>query len=232
MQLFFVPDTNSDFYTLSEEESHHCVKVMRLAVGDRLSVTDGRGTLCHCSIVEAHPKHTTLQVEERLEDYGHHSFRLHVSVAPTKNTARMEWFVEKAVEMGIDEITPIICDHSERCVLRTERLQKIAVSAMKQSLKAFMPIINQPTPLIEVIDTPFEGQRFIAYCDGEHRTPLHDIYKPGSNALILIGPEGDFSQQEISHALATGFLPVTLGQYRLRTETAALAATAYFNLMA
>ncbi len=109
--------------------------------------------------------------------------------------------------------------------------KKIAVSAMKQSLKAFMPIINQPTPLAEVIDTPFEGQRFIAYCDGEHRTPLHDIYKPGSNALILIGPEGDFSQQEISHALATGFLPVTLGQYRLRTETAALAATAYFNLM-
>lgn len=231
MQLFFVSNANSDFYTLSEEESHHCVKVMRLGVGDHISVTDGRGTLCHCTIVEAHPKHCLLQVDERIADYGRHSFRLHVAVAPTKNTARMEWFVEKAVEMGIDEITPIVCDHSERCVLRPERLQKIAISAMKQSLKAFMPVINPLTPIAEIIDKPFDGQRFIAYCDGDHRTPLHNSYIPGQNALILIGPEGDFSQPEIEHALTAGFLPVTLGQYRLRTETAALAATAYFNLV-
>ena len=239
MQLFFVSNTDSDFYTLSEEESHHCVKVMRLSVGDHVSVTDGNGTLCHCSIVEAHPKHTLLQVDERIPDYGRHSFHLHVAVAPTKNTARMEWFVEKAVEMGIDEITPILCDHSERCILRQDRLQKIAVSAMKQSLKTFMPLINPLTPLTELIKRSkgqeVEGskvqQLFIAYCDGDHRTPLHDIYRPGANALILIGPEGDFSPSEINLALSSGFQPVTLGQYRLRTETAALSATAYFNLV-
>lgn len=239
MQLFFVSNTDSDFYTLNEEESHHCVKVMRLAVGDHVSVTDGSGTLCHCTIVEAHPKHTLLQVDERFHNYGRHSFHLHVAVAPTKNTARMEWFVEKAVEMGIDEITPILCEHSERCTLRQDRLQKIAISAMKQSLKAFLPVIHPPTPLNDLINNSTTQQlnnskeqlRFIAYCDGDHRTPLHDIYRPGEDALILIGPEGDFSSSEISLALASGFQPVTLGQYRLRTETAALAATAYFNLV-
>lgn len=236
MQLFFTPDIESDFYTLSEEESHHCVKVMRLAVGDHVSATDGRGTLCRCSIVEAHPRHCLIRVDERIEHYGRHAFHLHVAVAPTKNTARMEWFVEKAVEMGIDEITPILCDHSERCVLRQDRLQKIAVSAMKQSLKTFMPRINPLTPLPDLVDSSPTlmddgGQLFIAYCDGDHRTPLHDIYRPGQNTLILIGPEGDFSHQEIARALNAGFLPVTLGQYRLRTETAALAATAYFNLV-
>lgn len=242
MQLFFTPDIESGFYTLSEEESHHCVKVMRLAVGDQISATDGRGSLCRCSIVEAHPKRCLVQVDERIEDYGRHTFRLHVAVAPTKNSARMEWFVEKAVEMGIDEITPLLCDHSERCVLRHDRLQKIAVSAMKQSLKTFLPHINPLTSLSSLLaslssqkqdDNPSasDTQLFIAYCDGDHRTPLHDIYRPGQNALILIGPEGDFSHQEIAHALNAGFLPVTLGQYRLRTETAALAATAYFNLV-
>lgn len=235
MQLFFVPNIDSDFYTLNEEESHHCVKVLRLVVGDSVSVSDGKGTLCHCTIMEAHPKHCLLKVDERIENHERHAFHLHVAVAPTKNTARMEWFVEKAVEMGIDEITPIICDHSERCVLRQERLQKIAVSAMKQSLKTFMPLINEPVNLNNFISNlnPIEpkSQRFIAYCDGDHRTPLHEIYQPGHNALILIGPEGDFSTQEIESALAAGFHPVTLGQYRLRTETAALAATAFFNLV-
>lgn len=239
MQLFFASNTDSDYYTLSEEESHHCVKVMRLVAGDHVAVTDGNGTLCHCTIVEPHPKHCILKVDTRISDYGRHSFHLHVAVAPTKNTARMEWFVEKAVEMGIDEITPIICDHSERCVLRQDRLQKIAISAMKQSLKTFMPLIHPPTPLSELINSSTTQQlnssttqqRFVAYCDGDHRTPLHDIYSPGCNALILIGPEGDFSQQEIESSLAAGLIPVTLGQYRLRTETAALAATAFFNLV-
>lgn len=231
MQLFFIPNTESDFYTLSEEESHHCVKVLRLVAGDHIAATDGQGTLCQCTIIEAHPKHCLIQIDERTDNHNRHSFHLHVAVAPTKNTARMEWFVEKAVEMGIDEITPIVCDHSERCVLRHERLQKIAVSAMKQSLKTFMPIINPPTPLTQLINSSTIQQRFIAYCDGDHRTPLHNIYRPGQDALILIGPEGDFSQREISLALDNGFQPVTLGQYRLRTETAALAATAYFNLV-
>lgn len=230
MQYFFAEDIESDFCTLSEEESRHCIRVLRMGVGDKVPVTDGRGTLCRCAIVEANPKGCVVSVEERLADHERHPFYLHVAVAPTKNTARMEWFVEKAVEMGIDEITPIVCDHSERVVMKRERLQKIAVSAMKQSLKTFLPAINEATPLQSLLEQPFDGQRFIAYCDGDHRTPLRQAYS-GGNALMLIGPEGDFSGHEVRLALERGFAPVTLGPCRLRTETAALAATAFFNLI-
>ena len=231
MQLFFTEIIESNICTLNEEESKHCVKVLRMSAGNELYVTDGRGTLCRCRIIDAHPKNCTVEVVERTTDYGRRPFRLHIAIAPTKNTARMEWFVEKAVEMGIDEITPIVCDHSERCVLKTERMEKIIVSAMKQSLKAIQPAFATLTPIRQLIETPFDGQKFIAYCDGDNRTPLRDIYKRGSNALILIGPEGDFSHGEVDLALANGFIPVTLGESRLRTETAALAATAFFNLI-
>lgn len=230
MQLFFSEDIESGICTLSEEESRHCVKVLRMSVGDELSLTDGRGTMCRCRILDAHPKACTVEVVERTEDYGRRPYSLHLAVAPTKNTARIEWLVEKAVEMGIDRITPIVCDHSERCILKKERLDKIAVSAAKQSLKAYLPAIDEPMPVAELIAAPFDGQKFIAYCDGDHRTPLRDAYRPGSNALILIGPEGDFSPDEVRSALDSGFIPVTLGNCRLRTETAALAATAFFNL--
>ena len=231
MQLFFAENIESDIYTLSEEESKHCIRVLRMTEGDEIFLTDGRGTLCRCRISEAHPKRCTATVAERIKDYERHPFYLHVAIAPTKNSARLEWFVEKAVEMGVDEITPIVCDHSERCILKRERLEKIAISAMKQSLKAYLPVINDPTPVCKVIGNAFSGQRFIAYCDGDRRTPLHDAYRAGNNALILIGPEGDFSNNEIQQALQSGFAPVTLGNYRLRTETAALAATAFFNLV-
>ena len=230
MQLFFAEDIESGYCTLSEEESHHCVKVLRKGAGDEISVTDGLGTLCRCRIVEPDAKRCGIEVVERLTEYGRRPFRLHIAVAPTKNTARMEWFIEKAVEMGIDEITPIVCDHSERCILKRERMEKIVVSAMKQSLKAYRPTVNELTPLKELIARPFDGQRFIAYCDGDHRQPLHDAYRAGADALMLIGPEGDFSTAEVEASLAAGFIPVTLGPSRLRTETAALAATAYFNL--
>lgn len=231
MQLFFADDIQSDFCTLSEEESTHCVKVLRLGAGDTVSITDGRGTLCHCHILDPHHKHCTLQVDERISDFGRHSFSFHLAVAPTKNSARMEWLMEKAVEMGVDRFTPIVCQHSERAVIKRERLEKIAVSAIKQSQKAFKPLIDDPTPLATLLHQPFDGQKFIAYCNGDLRVPLRDCYTPRSNALILIGPEGDFSDAEVQEALASGFNPVTLGQYRLRTETAALAATAFFNLM-
>lgn len=231
MQLFFTENIESNICTLSEEESKHCVRVLRMGVGDELSLTDGKGTMCRCRIIDAHPKSCTVEVVERLTGYGRRPFSLHVAVAPTKNTARMEWFVEKAVEMGVDEIVPIVCDHSERCVLKRERMEKIIISAIKQSLKALQPAFDDLTPVMEVIKRPFDGQKFIAYCDGENRTPLRDAYTRGSNALILIGPEGDFSHEEVDMALANGFIPVTLGECRLRTETAALAATAFFNLI-
>ena len=230
MQLFFSDNIESDICSLTEEESKHCVKVLRMKEGDMLSLTDGRGTMCQCRIIDANPHCCTVSIVERIHEFGRRPYRLHIAVAPTKNTARMEWFVEKAVEMGIDEITPIICDHSERCVLKRERLDKIAVSAVKQSLKAYRPIINPPTPLAELIAMPFEGQKFIAYCDGDHRLPLREAYHCGNSALMLIGPEGDFSGDEVRRTLDAGFIPVTLGQCRLRTETAALAATAFFNL--
>ena len=230
MQLFYIDNLESDFCTLSEEESIHCVRVLRMAAGDDITVTDGRGTLARCRILDAHPKHCSLQLLDRQEGYGRRAYRLHLAVAPTKNAARMEWLLEKAVEMGIDALTPIVCQHSERAVLKQERMTKIAISAMKQSLKAYLPDIQAPTPLAQLLGAPFEGQRFVAYCDGEHRTPLREAYLPGSNALILIGPEGDFSGEEVAAALAAGFVPVTLGASRLRTETAALAALAFFNL--
>ncbi len=231
MQLFYTLDLESDLCTLNEEESKHCIRVLRMSNGSTIHVTNGKGTLCQCTIIDDNPKHCTARIVERHDNFEQHNFYLHIALAPTKNNARIEWFLEKAVEMGIDEITPIVCDHSERCILKRERLEKIAISAMKQSLKAYLPVINDPTPVCKVIGNAFSGQRFIAYCDGDRRTPLHDAYRAGNNALILIGPEGDFSNNEIQQALQSGFAPVTLGNYRLRTETAALAATAFFNLV-
>lgn len=231
MQLFYLDNIESNICTLNEEESKHCVRVLRLDVGNELYLTDGKGTMCRCIILDANAKRCSVEVVERHTDYGKHPFHLHVAIAPTKNPSRMEWFVEKAVELGIDEITPLVCDHSERNVLKTERIERIAVSAMKQSLKAFMPIVNSPTPVDNVIAMPFDGQRFIGHCIDGERTPLCDVYKRGSNALILIGPEGDFSNREVQLALNGGFVPVTLGQWRLRTETAALSVTAFFNLV-
>ena len=180
-------------------------------------------------------KACTLEVVERLEDYGRRRHRLHIAVAPTKNTERIDWFVEKAVEVGIDEITPLICDHSERCVLKTERLEKKAVSAMKQSLKAYKPVINEPVKMVDFIDRQASMQddccRMICYCDGNVRVPLRKTYDGMRDALVLIGPEGDFSEREVEKALTSGFQPVTLGNSRLRTETAALYATVAVNFL-
>ena len=234
MQLFFADDIQSDFYTLSEDESKHCIRVLRMGIGDELFLTDGSGTLCRCVIADANPKRCSVKIVDRTVDYERRPFRLHIAVAPTKNLARMEWFVEKAVEMGIDEITPLVCDHSERCTLKRERLDKIVVSAMKQSLKTLRPVVNDPTPFRDFINsqsTNHDSQLFIAHCDGDKRMPLRQAYTPGADAVMLIGPEGDFSDQEIAAALSAGFQPVTLGPCRLRTETAALAAVAFFNLM-
>lgn len=230
MQLFLAEDIESSTYTLSEEESKHIVRVLRMGAGDPLCLTDGQGTLCRCHILEAHPKRCTVAIDERQREYGKPAFHLHLAVAPTKNTARLEWVVEKAVEMGVGRITPLRCDHSERAVLKTDRLAKIIDSAMKQSLKAYRPQLDELTPLSQLIATPFDGQRLIAYCDGDHRTPLREAYHAGSDVQVLIGPEGDFSADEVAAALDARFIPVTLGSSRLRTETAALAALAFINL--
>lgn len=233
MILFYAKSFNGDFCQLDEEESKHCVKVLRMKEGDPIHVTDGEGTLCVGHIVDADSRGCTVAIEERKEHYGKRKFHLHVAIAPTKNNARTEWFIEKAVEIGIDTITPIICQHSERCTIKQDRLEKIVRSAMMQSVKTYRTNINPPTQILDLIHNPLlppPSSRFICHCQGK-RKGLGDLYTPSHPALILIGPEGDFSRQEIDEALAYDFKPVTLGSCRLRTETAALYATTVLNFL-
>lgn len=233
MRLFLSDDTTGQYAQLSAEESKHCVRVLRMGVGDEIYVTSGDGVMCRARISDPDDKACEVEITERLTDYQPRPFHLHLAVAPTKNSARLEWLVEKAVEIGVDEITPVICDHSERGNQKIDRLEKIALSAMKQSLKARKPEINQPVKLIDFI----KGQqlsaatKLVCYCSGDERHTLTELYRAGQDALILIGPEGDFSSKEIDTALQTGFLPVTLGSCRLRTETAGLYAVTALNFM-
>lgn len=233
MHLFLAEDTTGPYAQLSAEESKHCVRVLRMGVGDELWVTSGDGVMCRARVSNPDEKACEVEIVERMEDYQRRPFHLHVAVAPTKNSARLEWFVEKAVEIGIDRITPVICDHSERDNQKTDRLEKLALSAMKQSLKASKPMIGKPMKLIDFLND-YDNEdacRLVCYCDGDERHTLHELYTPGRDAVVLIGPEGDFSEREIKTALEKGFLPVTLGSSRLRTETAALYATTALNFM-
>ncbi len=229
MHRFYCPDI-ADTLTLGEEDSKHCVRVMRMAEGDTIEVVDGNGTLYTCRITMAHPKRCAIEVLDKEVQTPHWGHRIVLAIAPTKNLDRIEWLVEKCVEMGIDRIIPLRCHNSERTVLKTERLKKIMVAAMKQSLKATLPQLDEMTPLEQVVAEPFEGTRCIAYCDAmlprEQRRTLADVYRPGSDVMVLIGPEGDFSPDEVQAATAAGFAPVTLGESRLRTETAGLMAVA------
>ncbi len=229
MHLFYCPDIATSL-TLSEEESRHCVKVLRLAEGDEIDVVDGCGTWHHARITMAHHKRCAVEILHSEERPPHWPSRLTVAIAPTKNIDRIEWMMEKCTEMGIDRIIPLKCNNSERKEVKPERLRKILVSAMKQSLKATLPALDDMTPVMQVINAPFEGKRYIAYCDmslpREERLVFSREYDPGSDALILIGPEGDFSPEEVAAALKAGFIPVTLGESRLRTETAAVQAVA------
>ncbi len=227
MQLFYAPDVTLPLYTLSEEESKHCVRVLRLREGDTLHLTDGRGSLYHCRIVEAHQHHCTVEVVKTISEYGRLGYSLTMAVAPTKNIDRYEWFLEKATEVGVSCIIPIECDHSERRSIKHDRAMRVVTSAVKQSIKAYHPTLDNLTSVRDVITMPFEGQKFIAHCDPtfEKRDYLPSIIKKSEKILILIGPEGDFSPEEINFALENGFQPISLGEQRLRTETAAVAAT-------
>lgn len=225
MIRFYAPEIQ-DTLTLPESDSGHCVRVLRMGAGDRIEAVDGRGGLYRCIIRVPHPKHVAVEIEERLELSKVWPGSITVALAPTKNMDRMEWLVEKLVEIGVDRIVPVSCRHSERKEIKVERLEKIAVSAMKQSLKAILPEIAPMTPLRDFIASRAgEGQNFIAHCvdDGCRRLMARE-YRPGLDTAILIGPEGDFSPEEISLALEAGWTPVTLGDNRLRTETAALVA--------
>lgn len=227
MQLFYAPEISLPHYTLSEEESKHCIRVLRMEVGDELHLTDGRGNLHRCKVVDANAKRCTVEVVETTPEYERMPYSLVMAVAPTKNIDRFEWFLEKATEVGISEVYPIECDHSERRQIKLEREQKVITAAVKQSLKAYHPTLHDLTPLKQILRMPFEGEKYIAHCNGElgERAYLGKIAKKGGKALILIGPEGDFSPEEITFALKNGFKAISLGNQRLRTETAAVVAT-------
>ena len=226
MIQFYAPDIK-DTLQLPESDSQHCIRVLRMKAGDRIIAVDGKGNRYLCQIVDAHSKHTYLNIIEEEHIENHWSENICLAVAPTKNIDRMEWLFEKATEIGINSIIPIKCSHSERKDLKTDRLNKILVSAMKQSLKTILPDLSDMQKIEDVIKTPFAGQKFIAYCDDNiEKKDFMTEYKSGENVLILIGPEGDFSPEEVKLAVENGFVPVTLGKTRLRTETAALFAVA------
>jgi len=223
MHQFYAPDIEQTLL-LPEEESLHCTKVLRLTGGTPISISDGKGNRFVANIVHAHPKQTLIEFVEKVHEPRNEGSLIHIAIAPTKNKDRMEWFVEKATEIGIDIITPVFCHFSERKSISAERLEKIAIAAMKQSQRAYLPTLNPSISLHQFINQTTERQRFIAHCYEEERTFLQSVYKPDSNAIVLIGPEGDFTHEEVAEALQHGFLPVSLGDNRLRTETAGLVA--------
>lgn len=223
MQIFYTPDiaVNSE---LPEEEAGHCIRVLRLTEGDEILLTDGKGSFYKAAISRAHPKHCEVSILESWRQPALWNGRIHVAVAPTKNMDRMEWFAEKATEIGIDAITCLHCRFSERKEVKTSRLEKILISAMKQSQKAILPQLEGMTDFKTFVGRPFKGRKFIAHCEDGKKTLLKRAYHPGEDVLVLIGPEGDFSPEEIHLALENGFEPISLGESRLRTETAALVA--------
>jgi 16S rRNA (uracil1498-N3)-methyltransferase len=231
MHLFYSPAMNDEHGFLGEEESRHCIRVMRLAAEDPVHVTDGLGNLYECVIQSADPKKCVVRVVSVQHDHGKRKTRLHIAIAPTKNMDRIEWFLEKATEIGIDEVTPFFSIHSERIRVKQERLEKVLIAAMKQSLKAYLPKLNEPADYRKFIEKEFPGQKFIAWCETGKEEELQKVYQKGSDVLILIGPEGDFSPDETSAAVRNGFKPVSLGESRLRTETAGLVACHTINLM-
>ncbi|MGB1268601.1 MAG: 16S rRNA (uracil(1498)-N(3))-methyltransferase [Flavobacteriaceae bacterium] len=225
MQLFYSPNINSELqqFTFSKEESKHIVRVLRKKEGDSLAITNGKGHLYHVVVTLADQKNCIVQINS-FEQIQHHNYKLHIAIAPTKMNDRMEWFLEKATEIGIDEITPIFCDNSERKVIKKERFEKIIQSAMKQSLQMQLPKLNNAISFKEFISKTHDGQLFIAHCEDQDKKTLQKEVKPLQNYTVLIGPEGDFSAKEIELALTHNFTPVSLGNTRLRTETAGIVA--------
>ena len=242
MEVFYSNHIADGKIYLSPEESTHCIKVLRHKVGDEIKVSGGDGNLYRCVLEDTSTKSAMLTILSIEGGFGKHPYYLHIAVAPTKNIDRYEWFLEKATEVGIDAITPILCAHSERKVVKEERQERVIIAAAKQSLKGEIPAAAPLTPVKEFIDSvaDFDGGKYIAYCDSElvnaegvaiPRIPLTQALSGQKGrdgelrSIVLIGPEGDFALEEIRHAAAAGFTPVSLGESRLRTETAALTAT-------
>lgn len=231
MIQFYAPDILTT-HTLPESDSQHCVRVLRMREGDELEVIDGHGHRYRCTLTSAHSKHATVNIIESIDMPLPWTQHITVAVAPTKHMDRMEWMVEKLTEIGVNRIIPLLCRRSERKEIKVERLEKIAVSAMKQSLKSVLPEVTPMTALHDILKDYSDTQRFIAYCDPSiPRQLLSYRYKPCKSAIIIIGPEGDFDPAEINKALELGWQPVSLGDNRLRTETAAIVACDTFHII-
>ena len=230
MHVFYTPDilTNPE---LPEEEAGHCLRVLRLGIGSEIMLTDGKGAFYKAVISAATNKRCQVQITETIEQEPFWTGHLHLAMAPTKNMDRIEWFAEKATEIGFDELSFLNCRFSERKVIKTDRVEKIVVSAIKQSLKARKPVVNEMTEFRKFMERDFPGQKFIAHCYEGEKPLLKDVIVPGEDAVILIGPEGDFSREEVELAESKGFKAISLGKSRLRTETAALVAVHTLNLM-
>ncbi len=222
MHIFYAPDIKNST-ELPEEESNHAVKVLRLGEGAEIMLIDGVGMFYKAIITRAHHKRCAVEITDSYEQEQKWGGFFHIAVAPTKNIDRIEWFLEKSTEIGIDAITLLKCRYSERKDVKIDRLNKIVISATKQSLKARLPKLEGMVDFKSFVKQPFDGDKYIAHCySQDEKVLLKDLYKAGSNALILIGPEGDFSEEEVKLALENGFKPISLGLSRLRTETAAL----------
>lgn len=229
MTLFYVPDIQSA--VLPEEESQHAVKVLRLQSGDDIVVVDGKGGYHEARITFAHHKKCGFEIISSVQEFNKRDYYLHLAIAPTKNMERLEWFLEKVTEIGVDEVTPILCQNSERKVIKPERLEKIIVSASKQSVKAYFSQLNPLTDVRELIQNAREENKFMAHCREGQKQMLHTESFVSGKILLLIGPEGDFSKEEIALAEKNGFKAITLGESRLRTETAGVYACSLIQIL-
>lgn len=225
MQVFYAPDVSGNTYILNEKESKHIIKVLRMKKGDSVRLIDGKGNLYEGKIDDADHKKCAIQILNSIKDFENRNYRLHIAISPLKNHERFEWFVEKSVEIGIDEITPLICRNTEKPGIKPERIRNIIISAMKQSLKAHDTILNQPCSFNDFLNKNSKGIVMLAHCNSKaERESISHVYRKGVPAVIMIGPEGDFSEEETEMAISKGVIPVHLGNSRLRTETAGVAA--------
>ena len=224
MQIFYAPDITGNTYTLDEKESKHLIRVLRMTKGADVRLIDGRGNMYVGIISDPDQNRCAIDITEKIADFEKRNYKLHIAISPLKNPERFEWFIEKSVEIGIDEITPLICRNTEKPGIKSERVKNIIISAMKQSLKATKTILNKPCNFKEFIGMKSDAICMIAHCDDSRtRKRVSDVYTKGRNAIILIGPEGDFTREEIDSAVNGEFIPVHLGTSRLRTETAGIA---------
>lgn len=229
-QLFYTQKIENGFAVFEEEEGRHLTTVLRKKAGDVLLLTDGKGYFYEAELADAGKRQVLARIASKNGPISPGPALLHLGIAPTKQMERLEWFLEKATEIGVHEITPLLCQRSERDTLRLDRLEKILVSAMKQSLRAWLPKLNPPTRFQDFAQKTGEAQKYLAWCANEPLPHLKNILQAGQNTVIAIGPEGDFSPDEVKIALANGFEGVNLGQARLRTETAGILAVSVFNL--